>query len=335
MKTKLVYILTSTPKDIYLEQMYVSMFSAKHYVPDAHIVLLTDMETKKTFTGVREKEIQYADEVIAVDLDPRKFNGQQRSRQLKTSARNLVDGDFLFVDCDTIICKPLNEIDSFDFDIAACEDTHSEFQKNPYKRMCIRHGKLLGWPIENETVYFNSGIIYVKDNERTREFYKRWNENLLAGYSKHVSMDQPSFAKTNYEFDHIVKKLDDVYNCELKHGIRFLKDAKVIHYLCTNKSVCQEEQLFVMNESKVLEGIKEEAEIPDEVVKAILDPFEGLARVTHCFAGNDVQFFTTSLYKEMRMVYGRPVLFKMVNFIPEVLFRVVNKVNTIRKMRKK
>lgn len=335
MKTKLVYILTSTPKDIYLEQMYVSMFSAKQCMPDAHIVLLTDTTTQKTFTGTREKEIQYADEIVAVDLDPQRFNGQQRSRQLKTSARNLIDGDFLFVDCDTIICKPLYEIDNFNFDIAACEDTHSEFQKNPYKRMCLRHGKRLGWPIEKETVYFNSGIIYVKDNERTRDFYKRWNENLLAGYSRNVFMDQPSFAKTNYDFNHIVQKLDDVYNCELKHGIRFLKDAKIVHYLCTNKSVCQEEQLFVMNESRVLEGIKVDAVISEEVKQAIADPFKGLAKVTHCFAGSDVQFFTTSLYKEMRMLYGRPVLFKIANFIPEVLFRIVNTINTIRRKRKR
>ena len=40
MKTKIVYVLVSTDKDFYLEQAYVSMYSAKYHMPDAHIALL-------------------------------------------------------------------------------------------------------------------------------------------------------------------------------------------------------------------------------------------------------------------------------------------------------
>lgn len=324
MKTKLVYILTSTIKDIYLEQMYVSMYSAKHYMPDVHIVLLTDTATKKTFNGVRAKEIRYADEIISVELDSKKYNGQQRSRQLKTSARNCIDGDFLFVDCDTIICKPLYEIDNFDFDIAACIDTHSEFKNNPYRNMCLRHGKLLGWPIENEDDYFNSGIIYVKDNDLTRRFYSRWNENLLSGYPQKVFMDQPSFAKTNYEFKHIVKKMDDVFNCELKHGIKYLNNARIVHYLCTNKSRYQDEQLFVLNEREILDNIKSNAIIPIRVEATISNPFNGLASVTHCFAGRDVHFFATEFYNLVRILYNYPMLFRIINF-PAKIIKIIAK----------
>lgn len=325
MKTKLVYILTSTPKDIYLEQMYVSMYSAKHYMPDVHIVLLTDTTTEKTFDGVRAKEIRYADEIISVELDSKKYNGQQRSRQLKTSARNRIEGDFLFIDCDTVICKPLYEIDNFDFDIAACIDTHSEFKHNPYRNMCLRHGKLLGWPIENEEDYFNSGVIYVKDNDLTRKFYARWHENLMSGYKKKVWMDQPSFAKTNYELGHIVKKMDDVYNCELKHGIKYLKDAYIVHYLCTNKSMFQDKQLFILNDRQTLEEIKSTAIIPKLVISSIQNPFDGLASVTHCFAGNDVQFFGTEFYQAMRVLYNYPVVFSIINFPAKLLKHIAKR----------
>lgn len=324
MKTKLVYILTSSDKDIYLEQMYVSMYSAKYYMPDAHIVLFTDTLTHNTFKNIRKKEIQYADEIITINLDTKKYNGQQRSRQLKTSARNFIDGDFLFIDCDTIICKPLYEIDDFVFDIAACVDTHSEFKNNPYRRMCMRHGKLLGWPIENETEYFNSGVIYVKDNDLTRKFYARWNKNLINGYSKNVFMDQPSFAKTNYEFEHIINRLDDVFNCELKHGIRFLKDAKIVHYLCTNFSFHQNKQLFLMNERSVLEGIKKDGVISNEIIEVIKDPFYGLASVTYCFAGDDVHFFNTGVYRLARTLFNFPILFKILNLISRIVNKIIN-----------
>lgn len=48
MKTKVAYVVVSSPNDIYLEQAYVSMFSLKHHMPDAYIVLLTDRLTSES-----------------------------------------------------------------------------------------------------------------------------------------------------------------------------------------------------------------------------------------------------------------------------------------------
>ena len=300
MQTKIVYVLVSSDKDIYLEQAFVSMCSLRYYMPEAHITLLTDKITAETFVGVRKKEVGLVDELVVVDLDGDKLNAQQRSRQLKTSVRNRVEGDYLFVDCDTIIVKRLDEIDNVSSSIAACRDTHSSFAKNPYREMCLRHGHLLEWPIDDEEDYFNSGIIYVKDIRETHEFYRRWNENLNLGYSKRVFMDQPSFAKTNYEMGHILQHLPDIWNCELKHGVRYLKDAKIVHYLCTNPSKHQDKQFFLLNEKDVLLEVKRTGEINDSIKQIIKDPFCGLSEVSHCFAGEDIYFFHSEGYKYLR-----------------------------------
>ena len=199
---KFVYVLVSSPQDIYLEQAFISMHSLRHYMPNVNITLLTDRLSAETFIGIRETETKYVDEMIVVDLDDKVFTPQQRSRQLKTSARNKIKGDFLFVDCDTIIVNPLDNIDDIKSPIAACRDTHSCFADNPYRKMCLDHGRLLGWPIDEEYEYFNSGVIYVKDCPETYDFYQRWNMNLNMGYDNGVYMDQPSFAKTNYEMGH-------------------------------------------------------------------------------------------------------------------------------------
>lgn len=296
MKTKIVYVLVSSAKDIYLEQAFISMFSAKYYMPDCHIVLVTDKLTSETLKGIRKNEVKYVDELVVVDLDAIKFNAQQRSRQLKTSVRNHIEGNFIFIDSDTIITKPLYDIDYIETDIAACRDTHSDFIDNPYRNMCIEHGHLLGWPIDQETEYFNSGIIYVKDTNLTREFYKRWNENLNNGYTKNVYMDQPSFAKTNYEMGHVIKKLPDIWNCELKHGIKYLKDAYIVHYLCTNPSHFQDKQFFILNEKNVLLEVQKTGEINESIQNTIRDPFYGIAELTHCFAGEDIYYFHSLRY---------------------------------------
>lgn len=317
MKTKIVYVLVSSDSDIYLEQAYVSMYSLKHHTPEAHIVVLTDSITASSFTCKRKEMVSLANEVVVVELDP-KMNGQKRSRQLKTSVRNLVEGDFMFIDCDTIIVKDISGIDNINFNIAACRDTHSAFIDNPYRDMCLMDGHLLDWPVEGEKDYFNSGVIYVKDVPETREFYRKWNENLNSGYAKEVIMDQPSFAKTNYEMGHIIQHLPDVWNCELKHGIRYLKDAKIVHYLCTNPSRFQDKQLFLLNERDVLLEVKSTGEISDIIKEVISDPFKGLAEITHCFAGEDIYFFHSFDYNYVRKYFNRERR-SMVSYVLRVL----------------
>ena len=82
------------------------MFSVKYHMPDSHITLLTDKTTEFSFTNNRRKEIVYANEIISIDIDAKKYNAQQRSRILKTSARQYIKGDFIFIDSDTIVVKP-------------------------------------------------------------------------------------------------------------------------------------------------------------------------------------------------------------------------------------
>lgn len=305
MKTKIAYVLVSSQQNIYLEQAFISMHSLRYHMPKAHIVLLTDQLTADSLIDSRKKLINYVDELVVENLDYKQLSAQQRSRQLKTIVRNRIKGDYLYIDCDTIITRPLDDIDDIKASIAACRDTHSDFVNNPYRGMCLRHGHLLEWPIDDEAEYFNSGVIYVKDNAVTRDFYNRWNENLNRGYEKKVYMDQPSFAKTNYEMGHIIEHLPDVWNCQLKHGIRYLKDAFVVHYLCTNPSICQNKQLFLLNEKDVLMKLKNSGEIGEEIEEVIKDPFKGIAEVTHCFAGDDIYFFNADSYKYLRARYNK------------------------------
>ncbi|WP_051220396.1 putative nucleotide-diphospho-sugar transferase [Prevotella sp. AGR2160] len=310
MKTKILYVLTSTEKDIYLEQAYVSMASAKHHMPDCHIVLLVDDQSAKTLEGKRKTEIQFVDELVVVDVD-HSYSRQECSRILKTSAREHVKGDFLFVDSDTIFVKPIYEVDDLKFDMAACPDSHSDIPHNPYRDSClIGHGHLLNWSIDNEKVYFNSGIIFVRDCAKTHEFYQLWNKNWKKYHHLTGGMDQPSFARTNYELGHPVQVLDDTWNVELKHGMKFLKDARIVHYLTTNPSV-NGIQLFLMNSKEKLMEVKSGI-IPNDIQQLFDDPFKGLSTPTLCLAYGDMMTYyhlTLDVYPEyMRMKSSKLVM---------------------------
>lgn len=316
MKTKIVYVVVSSPEDVYLEQAYVSMFSLKFHMPDAYVVLLTDKLTSETLIGIRKEEVKYADEIIVKDLNDRMYNSQQRSRLLKTSVRNLIEGDFLFIDCDTIIARPLDDIDYIDAEIAACYDSHCSFIDNPYREMNLQLGRRLEWPmIEQESIFYNGGVIFVKDIPVTHDFYRLWNTYLIDGYKNSVYKDQPSFAKANYRMGHIVRKLDDEWNCELKHGIRYLKDAYVVHYLCTNTSQYQNEQLFILNEKSVLLEVKRTGMLNERIVETIKDPFKGLAKLTYSFSGDDIYFFMTNEYQFVRKHFKRGFHSRLFTFL--------------------
>lgn len=285
MRTIIVYVLVSTDKDIYLEQAYISMLSVRHNSPGSKIILLTDCITAETFKGFRKEMANVADNIITVNL-PSEYSGMERSRMLKTSVRKHVSGDLLFIDCDTVVTRPLDDIDNCQFNIAACRDTHSNFIENPYRELCVKHAKILQWPIEEEKTYFNSGVIYVKDTPETHDFYESWNRNWMIGREKRVYMDQPSFALTNYQSDHIVKVLDDHYNCELKHGARYLHNPYIIHYLCTNTN---SSPLFILNDKHKLEEIKRTKTLPPDIEAVISNPYSGIDTPTLIINGDTMQ----------------------------------------------
>ena len=315
MKTKLVYVLVSSKKDVYLEQFFVSSYSAKYHMPDCHITLLVDEVTKDGFTDIREKELTFVDELIAVPID-RSLSPKLRSRILKTSSRKYISGNFLFIDTDTIVAKPFPKdfFENLKGSIYACYDSHSMFKENPYRKMCLNHGKLLNWPIEEQEFYYNSGVLFVKDNNESRDFFDRWSENWLLGKEKGVFMDQPSFAKTNYEMNNIVNALDDVWNCEFKHGIKFFHDAYIIHYLFTNSFV-DDVQPFAFKDSSVFNQIKKTGSIPPIIKEYVNKPSTAIPNLTTIVSGTDVPLVNSNIYRLMKKIYKHKLLFRIIDRI--------------------
>ena len=133
MHTRFVYVLVSTPQDLFYEQTLVSVSSLKHYNPTAKVVLVVDDKTDETLLEKRASLQSLIEEKIVVPF-PEEVANKQRSRRLKTNLRNIVKGDFLYLDSDTIVCDKLDEIDSFDFQIGMVWDSNHIFNKDKEKR---------------------------------------------------------------------------------------------------------------------------------------------------------------------------------------------------------
>lgn len=230
MKTKLVYVLTCAPEATYIEQALMAVYSARHWNPDATIVLLTDDLTSAILHagGPRGEILQYVSEEIVIAFEADK-SMLYRSRWIKTKARELVKGDMLFVDCDTICCKPLDDVDKFECVIGACGDNNTIFNKDIGKVETCKIVSRMGCNIESEQYYFSSGALYVKDCTEAYKLYSMWHENWLEGLKMDIRIDQPSLAKANIECGHIISPIPDVYNCVLYTQNKQLKIAVVLH----------------------------------------------------------------------------------------------------------
>ena len=110
MKTPILYVLTSSENDLYLEELWVSLFSLHYFNKEVTVKVLSDESTAKRIKA-RPELCAMIDDLYPVDV-PQDYPAKERSRFIKTNIRNLVEGDFLFIDTDTVICAPLDEVDN-------------------------------------------------------------------------------------------------------------------------------------------------------------------------------------------------------------------------------
>lgn len=235
MKTKAVYVVTSSEKDTFLEQLILSAYSLKLWNPSMEIILVTDKETADGFIGKRSQIFNYVTEVLTEDI-PSEFNKMQRSRYLKTSLRRIVKGDFLYIDTDTVITGELSDIDNFQFDLGAVLDRHMIIRNHTGKNKILKYAKQVDWTIPEDNRYFNGGLMYSKDSQMSHDFYSKWHELWKTGIKQlNMSIDQPSLAKANANMGYPIFEIDGTYNCQIiENGLKFLVDAKIIHYYASN-----------------------------------------------------------------------------------------------------
>lgn len=230
MKTQIVYVVVSSEKDLFLEELWASLFSLRIYHPEATVKVLVDAPTAKRIHATPALSAMIT-EVVTVEV-PEEYSPKERSREIKTRIRNIIDGDFLYIDVDTIVAHSLNEIDSTDADIAAVPDTHLPLAQHPFgKSQTNKVKRIFNTDISDSDYFFNGGVMLVKDTEKAHELYQRWHTNwVYSSFQKGDKDDQPALIKSDSEMGYIIKRLPDVFNCQLALSLKYLHEAYIVHF---------------------------------------------------------------------------------------------------------
>lgn len=314
MKTKIVYTLVSSPSDFYLEQALLSVYSVRMYNPHANVILVADHATCQSIVGKRTRIKKYITSIVEVEV-PSEYNNVQKSRYLKTNLRKFVQGDYLFIDCDTTICDSLSDIDNNDADIAMVADMNGnlllEDANTLQKYKDAGFGDATGLP------YFNSGVIFARDTEMVHKFYVDWYDNWCKSDCNGVKYDQPALCVTNANHGLVIKELSGTWNCQFKMwGFPYLKKAKIMHYYSNNGETAS---FFTLPMDVLYQQVREEGITP-LVEKLLCNARQDFYAVMTVGKEQSMRFF----YSHLLFLYtNRPALYNLLSKLWGILERVM------------
>jgi len=309
MKTKILYVLVSNSNDIFWEQTFVSISSLRMTNQNVSVTILMDKVTHDSLIGVRSRLKNIVDEIIVIDL-PKYSTNKEKSRILKTNMRNYVNGDFLFIDSDTIILSDLSEIDNVTDDISAVYERNrivsEDFGRASYEEALMR----FDCKLYDSDEYFNSGVMLVKDKLETRQFFSEWHSQWMKGKKLGIMFDQPSLGVVNQKYNSFIKPLDGSWNCQGRFCLKYIYTAKIFHYLFDSSF-----SFPLMSKDLFLE-LKKTGELSTQLNDIINNPFYYISSNNEILTGSDVKRFHSRMYSFIRLLDEKlPFLYSSVEFL--------------------
>lgn len=271
MNTPILYVLTSSESDLYLEELWVSLYSLHHFNKEVTVKVLSDKPTAERIKANPEL-LTMIDELYPVDV-PEEYPAKERSRFIKTNIRNLIDGDFLFIDTDTVICASLDEVDSLHVkNIGMVPELHGPFKEHlVYNHTVADTNRIFGIDAGNSPYWFNSGCMLVRDNNFTHEFFAKWQENWkYSAFQKNNSSDQRALLKTDHDYGYIIECIPDVYNAQIAMSIKWFYEAKIIHFWHFRKNFTPNMEFSPFFGHQIYRELKARGTIDKEIANTIL-----------------------------------------------------------------
>jgi hypothetical protein len=260
------YVLVSKGWDRYSQMAWVSAKAVRLLHPKAQISLVLDTATEQALQSSAPSLLHLMDDVIAVGSDIADLT--VRSRYLKLQIRNLLRGDFLHLDVDTVPIRPFAEVMDVEGSLAAAIDFNADvrevWQPDSDTRKVFQD---LDWPLPR--VCFNAGIFLLRDNEESRLFMdlwlRRWEQTKgLSKRADHLG-DQFAFNRAIVESGIRTGILPDKYNAMVAVRPWLSRRACVLHFFSSP------EQIQGTLLDHLLACVKGSGELDETAIKRCID----------------------------------------------------------------
>ncbi|MGH7586657.1 MAG: hypothetical protein ACREMH_10445 [Gemmatimonadales bacterium] len=154
------------------------------------------------------------------------------SRSIKTRLRELVEGDVLFLDADTLVLRPIEAALVRSRAVRLAYDRYRP-RGGPALQLSGWVEDLLGkarWP--RPAAYYNSGVIWLPDSAQARQLCGKWRRLWLEGRALGTWKDQPSL---NVALHHsgTVEPLPPEHNVHPYSAPQHLRRSRILHFWVT------------------------------------------------------------------------------------------------------
>lgn len=186
---KVVYTLVTNQQNYIPEMCALSAAAAKRYTPGIQCCAVMDSWTHRFLRDERPYLLDHLDETVVTD---RVYEDAVRmSRHLKTSMRQLVTGDFLFIDADAIPVQDISALFRLDCDFAGTQNGNCRPASYVVGRAEKEIFDAMGWPIPRG-LYLNSGVLLAKDSPAVHQLFDKWHLLWKESATKGFNKDQPA-----------------------------------------------------------------------------------------------------------------------------------------------
>jgi hypothetical protein len=213
---------------------HLSVACLRRLYPDARVVLVSDPETDAVLSRHYGKLLDLITRRI---VQPLEFTDlRARSYYLKTCLRDLVDGDMLYLDCDTLPIRPFDDLWQNREDAALVQDRNHHCPIVPrFPDWVVERAQRTGWRHDFKK-YFNLGVYFLRDTPVVRVLVDEWQQRWRALYALGDPCDQMSF---NYALTTVpvsVRELPPAYNAMVTVHPSHARGAKIYHFFAGNIS---------------------------------------------------------------------------------------------------
>lgn len=238
------YVVVDDNSLFFYNEMMKSLTSLRMHMPNQKVSVFTDDKTYGILQNI-DAEVFKVAEVVCVKIGG-EYTHVEKSRYIKVTLRERVKGPLLYIDTDTVICDFLPEIE-MKKSVGLVLEFHSlRTDTNWY--LTDLYDERSGLNLESYDYFYNSGVIWSKDDEHAHRIYRKWHELWEQTRKNGIPRDQSPLNYVLKEERDYVETLDGVWNCQLARafsmGLNYISKAYVIHYFNIPTSAykfCQDE----------------------------------------------------------------------------------------------
>jgi hypothetical protein len=224
------FVVTANNSGLYLDMAAVAALSVRRLHPQARIILVTDEPTAHAIDHGNHLLANIVTEIIVHSTSTDDPNVS--SRHLRTVLRQLVKGDYLYLDADAIAVRPLDRGWPRHADMAIARDRNQRGITPLALPSVEKLRAKLGWEFRMDR-YLNAGVMFVRDTPAAHAFYAEWHRRWKQALSLGIWQDQFSLNNASTTGIATIAILPDRDNW-VTHSTAMLRgQARIFHFFAS------------------------------------------------------------------------------------------------------